>query len=885
MAITVNGPGGVLINFPDDVTPDTIHEVMGHATGNASEPQPKVGMLETVGRAAADTGTFGLANGALDRKRLDAGRQQNPWSAFAGDALGVLGQGVALAAAPEVAVPAAYGATAARAGQVANATVRGAQAALLPNLEANTAGALARTGAKVGGMQGALHGAGDTATNPDKQLSDIPGAMATEGAIGAATGAVLAPAIHATVRGANGLYHRLLPGADQAAADFGNPAGAATSQIQRAMDYDGVTPAQMDARINVVPPPGSQIGANEARAIADQLAQGAAPADVAQATGHDIGHIGHIARQDADIRAQYDHLNALEAVKSGPVRPSTRLPQDVPVVAPSGLDQDTAHVVADRLASGESPAQVAQRMRAQNVTRAHVDDIANQPDALATRDRIVNPQNVVARQTIEMRPEVRTATNLERVAKDAARMDGPGADVARDAFLTRKDNMGQNLADSLENVMGATDRTGDATAQTARKAAASEAYNQAADRAPSFNIPTFGGLERDPLFGKALQASAIEDFRPGEGLHRWQAADGTAATDGQQGMGARQLIRINSFLDKAMRNATDPAEAYHAQRVKQYFQGFTDTLFADHPDLRGSWSHLMRLDEATEAGSKLPAAGGGRNHDSMAFLERAQQNVAETERAVRQETARYNAANTRFQAGAIRNAPSRATLNAALEQTQQSASVLREFQAAFGENMAEAIHRAPNGNPTPILNQLLTSEGKARLINILGRENATQAINYLYNMKLQTQLGNSLYGGSDTAYNAARMSRANSAMNAGGSLVHGRFGDAAQHLVDAVSQQRIEARNNATNTLMSRQGVDDTRQVFGGLLQQRQQQQQIDPISRNPALTYAVPMAGTEARHDLQQPVDPAFAHAQQMKQVGATVEQMVRDGRLLPAR
>ena len=875
MTITVNGPNGLTINFPDNTDTDTIHEVMSHASGLGAPAQPKVGMLETVGRAAADTGSFGLANGALGRERLNAGRDQNPWSAFAGDALGVIGQGAALASVPEVAGPAALA-------RYANPVRAAARTALLPNLEANTLGQVARTSAKVGGAQGLAHGIGDTITNPDKTLADIPGQAFSEGVTGAATGAILGPVIHNGVRLTNWAYHKVLPGADQALADFRNPGGAATDSVMRAMDYDGVTPSQMAERVNVQPPRNSGLRPEEARDIADRLQAGEDPAaihaDYAQRSASvRPEHVADIGAQDQAIRAQYDNLNPLEAIKAGPVRQSTRLPAEVPVQAPVHIDPatgnplytmhgDVANLIADRLAQGESPAQVASRMRAIPVDpanpnaplidRSHVDAIAGQTDAVASRANRLAAANVLARQTVEMRPEVRTATNMERVARDAARQDGAGADEARAAFMERKDQLGQQVADRVETALGSQDRMGDQRALGSRLDAAKQAYNDATAREPMVNVPSFGGMETNPVFRRALEyaANAEQIRNGGAGRPAWRPSDGTASTEGQQYLTPRQLVDIHHdlVLNSKPQMGQDPSIALQARQLKEWFSGQADQLLAPHHELRTNFARIRGIMDATEQGASLPVTAGDRNHPSLQFYQQAQQRLRETDLDMRRETMRFNAAQARFQNGSIADRPSRADLNQAEARATNSREIVNEFRSSWGEAIAQAIYRAPNGNPSGVINQLLSAEGKARLMTVLGRDAGSNVISALHNVKLQTQLGNTLYGNSDTAYNIARMTKGNAAINAGGALLHGRFGEAGQHLVEMVSGEAQRQRNDATNQLMSRQGIDELRRIFDGFQANRQQTQRIDPFTRNPALTYGVPIASRRSTEDLQ---------------------------------
>jgi hypothetical protein len=61
MGITVSGPGGVSIEFPDGTDEVTIRNVMSKAVG-AQPAQPKTGTLEALGRGALQGATFGLSD-------------------------------------------------------------------------------------------------------------------------------------------------------------------------------------------------------------------------------------------------------------------------------------------------------------------------------------------------------------------------------------------------------------------------------------------------------------------------------------------------------------------------------------------------------------------------------------------------------------------------------------------------------------------------------------------------------------------------------------------------------------------------------------------------------------------------------------------------------
>jgi len=185
MGITVNGPKGIVINFPDGTDPATINKVMAEAAGQQAGPAP-VSSLESFGRGAAQGVTFGFgdemyagikgAGSAIGggsfrdtynreveavRQANTSARQANPLAYIGGEVVG----GMALPVG------------------VAGTAARGARAAV-------SLGGRAARGARAGAVAGGAYGFG-TATGGEGSLPDQAMKRATEAIPAAATGAAV----------------------------------------------------------------------------------------------------------------------------------------------------------------------------------------------------------------------------------------------------------------------------------------------------------------------------------------------------------------------------------------------------------------------------------------------------------------------------------------------------------------------------------------------------------------------------------------------------------------------------------------------------------------------------------------------------------------------
>jgi hypothetical protein len=268
MTVDVKLPDGRTVQFPDGVTPDVIERTTQHLMGTDAESQPSVvgsalrgvvkgatfgfgdelragtdALVQGVGNlfrggptikdvVARETGAGGgrMTMGQAYDASLAASREQdrrdvevNPVSTVAGQVAGGVGStvlapytGAARVVAPIARAAAPY------------------VSPLLAMMPAwlRTAGGVAGTGAALGGVAGVGEGEGGL------------GPRLESGAIGAGTGAVVAPVIHAVTSAVPAVAGRVTH-----ALGLRNPETAADRQIVRALDRGGVTVDEASTRL------------------------------------------------------------------------------------------------------------------------------------------------------------------------------------------------------------------------------------------------------------------------------------------------------------------------------------------------------------------------------------------------------------------------------------------------------------------------------------------------------------------------------------------------------------------------------------------------------------------------------------------------------------
>lgn len=776
MTITVNGPNGITVQFPDDTPPDVMDKAMRSASGMGGasvSPEPKTGALEAFGRAAVDTGSFGFANALQDRERMKAARAEHPIASFAGDVAGVLPT-LALGPLGGAARAAQAAGGLSRIGNVGARAAIAAEAALAPNLAARTALQAAGTAAKVGVAQGALHGLGDSLTNPDASWTDVPVQMGKEAAVGGVGGMVIGPAVHGIGQAVGAVANRALPGLRDIRRVANAPEAQGARDFVRHADYDGVDLPAALARMTPRATPNATTA--EAQQIAARVLSGSEDAaTVAQRMGKPLAEVEQIVANERAIRAKYDNLNVVEALKTGDLR---QLPH-----------------------------------------------------------------------TGELRPEVVTTRNLDQLSRWAANTEGRGQNEAAHAFAARKDEMGALMQRDIDAAFQSGNREADAAGLDSVQAAIGRRYDKLRNRAPNVDVVAMGGLERHPVMKAALDEAALNDLvrNPGQGIARWQAADGTTRTDGLQTLTPANILDVHRILAaNARSNFTQPAEARMAGLLKQHFTDFVDGIYSKHRALRTDFANFKAVMEASDHGAQLAQLGTVAPRETTEFLRAAQREVTQRSARIAQLQQQLAAEQT---AGA---APRRLQAIRGMITRNENlmapyADRVEELKRSFGAALRQQIAMAPE--PNAVTRRLLTQEGKSRVLAVLGPDDGQQFIGTLYNKRTQQELGNRLYGNSDTAFKLQKNQTMDALNNVAMGVLHLRPTAIVQGLGDLASNAYRQKRADAVNTLASRQGVDEVRRILEAMVARQNLRTTAQPYVRNPAL-IASPAVGAQVVRD-----------------------------------
>lgn len=462
MTITVEHPNGAKIEFPDGTDQATISRVM---SGMGGAKKPSMGLLESFGRGAADGATFNFGDelGLVDRAKQHASREANPWTHFAGEMVGSL--------APMIAAGPA-GPAVAGAGRLARA--RAAVGTVMNPAASETLGGAVLQGAKVGTTVGTLSGAGAAESKPDASLVDIvtdrlKGA-ATGAATGAAVGGVLGVPAHYVGRAAQSVAgHHAAAGFEMA-----NPEQGARLAIQRGLERDRIGIDELERQIR------SEFGD----------------------AGSVYGHAPQGPPQPA----------------AGPPRPDGTIPRPVPLGRPR-TTEEMEQEIARRTFAGETPQQIAERLRIDGQQTPGVDAVRRSAEQFLERNQ---PMNLVDRAAM-VRPG--SGDNTQMTMRAAAAMPGEAQSVAREALLDRQLAAGGRMRQAVERSVGTSDFEG-------ARAAHTEALAAAENRA----------------YAAARAGEQPFDLAPVEA--RWRAQ-----YDGQPGPTARA---VNEALDSQMVTRTVP---------------------------------------------------------------------------------------------------------------------------------------------------------------------------------------------------------------------------------------------------------------------------------------------------------------------------------------
>lgn len=755
---------------------------------------PAMGPWEAAARLYGHQASFGLADPWIGKDSIAQAQTEHPYIDYAMMVPAAITQGVALG--PVGAAAGRLGAAAEVAGPIARTIGKPLASAVekgvglfQPNLGAKTVGQAALTGSKVGASYSGATALGTDVTDPNKSWTDTAGDVASATGAGAATGFAMGAGAHGASRLLGAAANRIVPGWRQAFLEARAPGAQGARELERQAGYDKADIGKLVDQITPKPPMGSAMTREQAAHVSDRLMAGEAPDSISATTGFPRSEIDDIAAQHSDIENKYGGLNLLEMLKMGELEQNGRG---------------------------------------------------------------------------EWQPKVVTTRNLDKTAQRYANIEGEGSNEAANAFAARKQQLSEATRNDVDRAFGSDQASRDAAdvALQKQKGILDKGYSAIRNKGPVVNVQSFGNYTEVPAFQKALQYAAVTDaVRKGNGempgLHKWTRPDGTTATEGQQDLTPSNLLDIHHALVMQARSANapgaDPVEAATAGQLKSWFSGFVDNVFKKHQDLRTDYKAYKDVMEAQDRAQELGLNTTNRKAmDSMDWFTNQQNRfgkdigdlqdeIARQQKFLDDTRARHNANAATSgnpinaaQKSAITRAQTR--LDSAQNRLDLRQMQFQEFGRSWGESIVSQIEGATDPNAS--IRKLLTMQGQRRITTILGPEQGKQFIQALENKSMQTKLGNTLYGGSDTAFKLKGFEPG----DAWGRMVmafnplHPRPLEALGAGKDLLSIAHRQRTADQVNKAFAKQGVQDVRPLANSLLKQQQVRSTLHPYVRNPTL-------------------------------------------------
>lgn len=544
----------------------------------------------------------------------------------------------------------------------------------------------------------------------------------------------------------------------------------------------------------------------------------------------------------------------------------TQLGEELRIKPPGAMTQSEADNVASLVKQGMTPADIAAQT---GHAEAIVEGIAKQ---IASREAKYGNLNLHEAMemgdlkpmagTGELKPEVLTYPNLGDLARDAANTSGRGQQIAANAFRTRKNEMSATMQGDIDTFFSAANREADAARLQAQKATLDKRYDRFRNKEEgvTFNERDFGPLAQRPGMREAFDyAAEAEMARAGNvGKHVW------TGQEGQDFLTPGNILDMHHYLVMKANSsfAGDKALAMRAGNLKKAFQNWIDNNFSKRfEQLNQDFASFKRTMDATEYGTDM-AAAGQKSRDAFKWFTEQQQKITTEVRELNQELVRHRGLHTETaqrwaaptnaaQKGAVTRAANRV---AALENTIASRSAgLEEFTKAYGEALKQFLAERGENGPGQLIARLTTQEGKRRLTWLLGKERGPDYIRSLYNKQTQTNLGQRLYGGPDTAYKTARLQKTQFAQDALSAMIPlpGYFHpfELMRALGRIGSGRYAQNRADQLNQFLSQQGTENLVKILDGIKAQEALRQTAHPVVRNPFLRAPGPL-GSEFDKD-----------------------------------
>lgn len=452
----------------------------------------------------------------------------------------------------------------------------------------------------------------------------------------------------------------------------------------------------------------------------------------------------------------------------------------------------------------------------------------------------------------EVKPAVVTTRNLDDLAKHAANTEGRGQNIAAEAFGSRKNEMSTKMQADVDTHFGAQNREADAAAIAARREAIGKRYDKLRDNGNLVPVDELGKMQQvSPVFDKALRYAAENDAIANPGSQWGSLWSGGKLGETVVTLSPSNMLDIHHAL---VMNAKPPItgatpESVMAGRLKSWFTDWADRNFAKHKGLREDYAQIRRVMEATERGADMPLVARA-NEENFQFLRKQ---AGDLRRAEDLRTKRQSAMALAAQAGASQKSINsyKGQVAKAQKAVDNLGDIVSEFRKARGESIKQALAERGDNGPSQVMKALTTQEGKRQILETLGREKGMAYIETLYNKGLQQRLGNTLYGGSDTAFKQQKRETLDALSNAASGLLHLRpkaVWDAMHELASSAFRQK---RADRVNEIMSQQGIDNVLGLVRSANAQQQLKQTAHPFVRNPLLNAAGPVGAIDTVNAL----------------------------------
>lgn len=455
----------------------------------------------------------------------------------------------------------------------------------------------------------------------------------------------------------------------------------------------------------------------------------------------------------------------------------------------------------------------------------------------------------------ELKPEVITTRNLDDLTKHWANTEGRGQNIAAEAFGSRKNEMSAKMQADIDTYFGTGAREEDAVAQAAKRAAISKRYDKMAESGQLVQVDELANMgQLNAVFKKALEYAGTRDTIANPGSPWASLWSGGKLGDTVVTLSPNNVLDIHHYLVMNAKPTIgrDPAIAKDARDLKEWFSKWADSKFSAHKSLREDWAQVRRIMEATDRGGNLPV-NAGPGHPDLIWLRREANNLPQLEKTLNARQMRLAVVAADPQANPRSVSALLGTVTKAQKALETRKSVVEEFRKAYGDARKLDLQQRGDNGPAQITKAMTTQAGKRVIMELLP-ENGRAYIESLYNKALQQRLGNTLYGGSDTAFKLQKRETLDALSDAATGLLHMRpkaVWDATRELASSHYRQH---RADLGNEMMARQGVSDVKAIVEAVLAQKQLSQTAHPLIRNPVLRSVGPVGAAPVMAAQQKP-------------------------------